>query len=391
VHAFLIARRDLRGQLRDRPAVAVGLLAPIVLTLLAVSALGRLTTAFDARFLVVDQGSGVVGDLLVKGVLADPRAHDTIHISQQTSVAAATRAVTRGKATAVFVIPADFTRSVAANAPSPIRLVLNPADPVGSALARAVAEQFSARVASAQLSTAVALRLGADSTLRPNDVALLASRQPPVIHLDDQLLGQGHHRSAAGYFAPSMAVVGLLVVVQMASRKLMEERRTGTFRRMLAQGVPVRQVLLGKAMAGTWVGMSTMLTTLVVAGALTGARWGNPLLTFGLCLATVLAFLSLATLITVIAESEEVASGLGVLGGTFLALVGGNFVPLSLAPGLLVRLSAFTPNGWALRGFSALQAGHAGVVDLLPAFGSLALFTVAFGGPALLLARWRLQ
>jgi len=391
VHAALIARRDLRGQLRDRPAVAVGLLAPIVLTFLAVSALGRLTSAFDARFVVVDQGSGVVGDLLVKGVLADPRARGTIHITQETSVAAATRAVTRGQVTAAFVIPADFTRSVGANTPSPIRLVLNPADPVGSAFARAVAEQFTARVSSTQLSTAVVLRVGQPSSLKPNDLVLLASRQPPALHVDDQLLGRHRHRSLAGYFAPSMAIVGLLVVVQMASRKLMDERRTGTFRRLLAQGVPVRQVLLGKAMAGTWVGMSTMVTTLLVAGALTGARWGNPLLTIALCLATVLAFLSLATLITVISETEEVASGLGVLGGTFLALVGGNFVPLSQAPGLLVRLSAFTPNGWALRGFSALQAGHAGMIDLLPAFGSLALFTVAFGAPALLLARWRLQ
>lgn len=390
--ASLIAQRDLRSKLRDKPAVAVGLLAPIVLTLLAVTALGRLTNSFDARFVVVDEGSGVVGDLLVQGVRAAPGVGDSIEISQGRSAAAAARAVSNGKATAVFVIPRDFSRSVASNQPAPLRLVLDPADPVGGALARAVAEQFTARISATQLAGAVAINAGRSNgrALQANDVALLAGRQPPAITFDEALLNGRSNRSLAGYFAPSMAIVSLLVVVQLASRSLLDERRHGTVRRLRALGVPVRRILLGKALAGVWLGMSTMVMTLVVAGLATGARWGNPVFVLALCLATVIAFLALATFITVISATEEVAIGLGVLAGTFLALVGGNFLPLSQASGALVRLSAFTPNGWALRGFSSLQTG-AGLVDLLPSFGSLALFTLAFGAPAVWLARWRLQ
>jgi ABC-2 type transport system permease protein len=398
--ALLISDLTVRRQGKDRPAVAVGLLAPIVLTLLAVSSIGRLTDSFHARFLIVDQGSGVVGDVLARAVQADPRTRRTIDVLQRRSLPAATRAVAHDKATAVFVIPPDFTRSVASNRPVPIRVVLNPADPVGSAFARAVAEQFTSRVSAAQLAAAVATSTRAShppdaaspsASLHAADLALLASRRPPALDLKDKALSTGAHRSLAGYFAPSMAVVGLLVVVQMASRSLMDERRDGTFRRMLALGVSARRILLGKALAGVWSGMFTMVITLVVVALLTGARWGSPLLTGAMCLATVLAFLSLATLITALSRTEELASALGVLAGTFLALVGGNFLPLSQAPGILVRLSVFTPNGWALRGFSVLQSGHAGVVDLLPALGSLAAFTLAFGVPALWLVRWRLR
>jgi ABC-2 type transport system permease protein len=400
VDTLLITELVLRRQMRDHPAVVVGLLAPILLTLVAVSALGRLTDSFHAKFLVVDQGSGVVGDLLVKGVHGDARARKAVSISQTQSLARATAQVRADKATAVFVIPRDFTRSIAVNAPESIRLVLDPADPVGGALARAVAEQFTSRLSAAQLSTAVAVNDRAaqpppagspSASLKANDLALLAGRAPPALDLRDELLEGRRHRSLAGYFAPSMAVVTLLVVVQMTSRSLMEERRQGTLNRLLALRVPVPRILLGKTLAGVWMGMSTMVTTLIVVGLVTGVRWGNPVLTLVMCLATVLAFLALATLITAVSETEELASVLGVLAGTFLSLVGGNFLPLSQAPGALVRLSAFTPNGWALRGFSALQNGHAGMVDLLPSVGSLLLFTVAFGAPALVLAKARIR
>jgi len=399
MYARLVAEHTLRRQMRDHPAVVVGLLAPIVLTLMAVSALGRLTDSFHARFLVVDQGSGVVGDLLVKGVQADPRVRRTIAISQTQSLDAATRDVRADRATAVFVIPRDFTRSLASNAPGAIRVVLDPADPVGAALAKAVAEQFTSRLSAVQLSTAVAVSDRAafpaggagPPSLKPDDLAALAARAPVALDLRDELLGGHRSRSLAGYFAPSMAVVTLLVVVQMVSRSLMEERRQGTFHRLLAMRVPVRRIVLGKALAGVWMGMSTMVTTLVVVGVVTGVRWGNPVFTLAMCLATVFAFLSLATLITAVSETEEIASVLGLLAGTFLALVGGNFLPLSQAPGVLVRLSAFTPNGWALRGFSALQSGHAGLVDIGPSVAVLLAFSVVFTAPALWVAKARLQ
>lgn len=400
MHVYRVMSVALQRQLRDRPSVVVGVLAPIVLTLLAVTALGRLTESFDVRLLVVDHGSGVVGQTLVDGVQADGRARKAVSIKQVRSEAAAVAAVRGDRATAVFVIPKDFVTSVTANAPAPIRLVLNPSDPVGSSFARAVAEQFTSRLSATQLAAAVAVTqreaspppAGSESArLKPNDLALLAGREPPALRIDDELLSRRSHRALAGYFAPSMAVVTLLVVVQMASRGLIEEDRQGTLRRMLSMGVTVRRVLVGKALAGVYLGMSTMVITLVVVGLSTGVRWGNPLLAWLMCLATVLAFLALATLITAVARTEETASTLGVLAGVFLALLGGNFLPLSQAPGVLVRLSALTPNGWALRGFSALQSGHAGVVDLLPALAALSFFTVLFGAPALAISRWRLR
>jgi ABC-2 type transport system permease protein len=114
---------------------------------------------------------------------------------------------------------------------------------------------------------------------------------------------------------------------------------------------------------------------------LLGARWGHPLAVLLLIVAAVLAAMGITTLVVTAAKTEEQAGGYASAVGVVLALLGGNFIPISSAPAVLRRLTLLTPNGWALRGFTDLGTG-ARASAIVPSLVALSLFAVVTGGVA---------
>jgi ABC-2 type transport system permease protein len=58
--------------------------------------------------------------------------------------------------------------------------------------------------------------------------------------------------------------------------------------------------------------------------------------------------------------------------------IGGSFAPVKSFPGWAQALAHVTPQFWAVRAFSDVLVGHAGVRDIAPNLAVLALFTAAF-------------
>jgi ABC-2 type transport system permease protein len=104
-------------------------------------------------------------------------------------------------------------------------------------------------------------------------------------------------------------------------------------------------------------GTASLATMAIFTTVLFGADWGGPLPAAALCVAMVLAIVSLTALVIVLARSERQAEGLASMVVFGLALLGGNFVFVSNEPPLLRKLALLTPNGWALRGFVDLATG----------------------------------
>jgi ABC-2 type transport system permease protein len=70
-----------------------------------------------------------------------------------------------------------------------------------------------------------------------------------------------------------------------------------------------------------------------------------------------------------------------------LAILGGNFVPLSRTPELLDKIALSTPNGWAVRAFADLSVASGDPLrTVAPALVALLGFAVLAGAPVALLA-----
>lgn len=386
--AILLAN-DVRRRWRDRPALVAALLAPVVLALIASFAFSRLTRSFEATYAIVDLDGGQVGELLEQGIRADDRFDHVVSLRRYDSEAAARDAATSGRVAAAFVVPPGFTRTAYSGQPVNLRVIQSPRHPTAATVAGAIADRAVADIRADQLSVVAALTVkGGHAGASPvSDLADRAGDVAVPVRIDDRVLDESGGSAAAEFYGPSMAIVVLLVLVQLSARSLVEERGNGVLRRELAAGVSPGTALASKALFATGLGVVSMLVTLATVAAVTGARWGAVAGVMLLCVATVGAFVAIASLVTVTAQAEESASSIGLVLGLLLALIGGNFVPLSQAPGFLRSLSLATPNGWALRGFANLSAGQSVLAAVGPSLIALGGFMAVAAMPAWALSR----
>jgi ABC-2 type transport system permease protein len=127
----------------------------------------------------------------------------------------------------------------------------------------------------------------------------------------------------------------------------------------------------------------------VASWLLFGARWADPAGVAALCVAMAVAVVCLTALVTSLARTQRQAEGLSSILVFALVLIGGNFVYTSVGPSLLRRLALFTPNGWALRGFTDLGTGVGGWTAVGGPLLGIGAFSLAVAALTALLLRLR--
>lgn len=383
---LVVALRELRQRLRDRSALVLGFVAPLVLTGL-ISAAFHSSSNFHAKVGYVDLDHGPVAASFA-GALTGPGLKGVLTVHDYPDVASAQAAVKHGKVQAAVVMPAGFTAAVRGPGAIPPVTVLSSADnALASQVVQGVATSFTGQVDADRLSVRTALAAGAPPAALAGLAAQASTLSPP---LTTQLhpLG-GRQITAINYSAPGMGLFFVMFAIGFGSRGYFTERREGTLERIAAAPVRRGTVVAGKAAATFGYALASLATTLGVSVLLFGASWGG----FGpvalLCVAMALVVVALTALVTATAGSQRQAEGASSLLVFALALLGGDFVFIGAAPPTLRHLALFTPNGWALRGFTDLATGLHGFGTIAVPVAVILGFAVAIGAVAGLLARAR--
>ncbi|MBW3669054.1 MAG: hypothetical protein KY443_07555, partial [Actinobacteria bacterium] len=231
---FVVLLNDLRRQMRDRPAVAVALLAPVVFTLIATTALGRLSHSFEDTYALVDEDGGLVDDLLVGAVLGQEGARGAISFRRFASTDAPYAAARAGDVAAVFVVERGAGAALRAGEVPGLRVVPSPSHPAGASLAAAIGQAFATQMAANRLAVETALAVpGGGATLSRDELVARARGLRLPLGLDAQAVDDAGKAGLAVYYGPSMARVVLLVVVQRGARGRVAVREHGTFARVL--------------------------------------------------------------------------------------------------------------------------------------------------------------
>jgi ABC-2 type transport system permease protein len=162
---------------------------------------------------------------------------------------------------------------------------------------------------------------------------------------------------------------------------LIEGRRLGVTRRMLATPTPVRTILLGEALSRLGIAMTQGAFIMAGSALLFGVGWGH-LPSAILVLVTFCLVGSGAAMVTgALLRTEQQAAGIGVLLGLGLAALGGSMVPLEVFSPAMTAVAHLTPHAWGNDALAQLIRNGAGTADVLPELAVLAgyalvLFTV---------------
>ncbi len=157
------------------------------------------------------------------------------------------------------------------------------------------------------------------------------------------------------------------------------ERQQGTLRRLLTTPTEKATFLLGTISGQVLVALAQM-TLLVVFGAVVmQLQWGREPLALALLMLTfALAAAALGTTLGTFIKSEGQATGLSIMLGMVMALMGGCWYPLELFPEFIRNAVKVLPTTWAMQGLLDLVLRGGGLVDILPEAGVLLGFAALF-------------
>lgn len=289
--------------------------------------------------------------------------------------ATADAAISHHSVQAVIVVPAGFTTAVAGiGTPSPVQVRADMDNALAGQVAIAVSESFVAQVNADRLAVRTALAAGAPPTdLARLTAAAVQQRLPETPARHD---AADHKLRVISYMAPAMGIFFVLFAVGYTSRSYFVEQTHGTLDRIQAAPVGPAVTVVGKSLATFVYSIASLATMALGSSLIFGADWGNPVAVALLCLGISASVVCLTALSIALARTERQAEGLAAVVVFTLVLAGGNFVFVSQEPELLRHLALFTPNGWALRGFTDLGTGVRGLGVVGPPLLGIAGFSL---------------
>lgn len=351
--------KDTRLLLRDRGALISLFALPIVFMLAFGSIFQFGPERGEPRAVAVWAADGDPRGAAIRSVLDDTPGF----VAQARPDADAVRhAVAREEVAAGLVIPPD--------AAAPVELVIDLAAP----------EQVRGPIQGA-LAGVVQRALAPPP---PTQGPLVVATSPPG------LARPLEQTSSLQIAVPGNAVLFGFFIALTVAMAFVGERKTGTWRRLLAAPVPRWKALLATLVPYYLVG-ALQLAFLFGVGALGFGMQvaGSTLALIVLSLAVVYCAVALGFLFAALGGSEKQLGGVASVVLLVMGLLGGCMVPRMVMPELMQALGLAVPHGWALEGYYDLLVRQGtGLGDVALPIGALLGFGTGFAGLGLALFRF---
>ncbi len=380
---LMIAGKDLRQRLRDRSAIVVGLIAPLVIAaLMSIAFKGADTFHYNLGVVDADHGPAAIA---LKHILNEAPLNRVLTVHDIATRRTAAAEVRANHVQAALVFPKGFSASTEGTHPLPLSTLTSVNNQAAANITAAIASSFVVQVNANRLSVATAREAGATDAQIARLESMAATLQIPE-QMVQRPIGS-HPIKVISYYGPAMAIFFLFFTISYTARSFFVDRSTGMIERMRAAPIRPVEILLGKVLSAFVFGLASLGVIALVTTLVFGADWGTPIAAGAVCLAMVIAVVCLTALVIGLARTQRQAEGIASAVVFGLALLGGNFVFISSLPDVMKKIALFTPNGQALRAFTDLSATGGGLhTVLMPVFAILG-FSLVVGILAALLAR----
>lgn len=180
---------------------------------------------------------------------------------------------------------------------------------------------------------------------------------------------------------PGYTIYGIFWIVSLLTGSVLQEKQSGTFRRIMVAPIHRATLLAGKLLPYYLINLIQVVIMLGGSSLLFGMSLGySPAGLVVVSLAAAATATGLGVLIASQVRTPSQASGLTVLLLLTFSALGGCFVPRFLMPAWLKTLGLITPHAWALDAYQDLLVRGYGLIEVLPKVGALAGFALVFFG-----------
>ncbi len=380
--ALALAGVNVRRLLRDRSNVFFVFVFPMLLIVVLGVSFGA---GFEARIgVVAPKDAGPLGRELV----ATLEGLEQVEVERVADAADLRSSVERGQLQAGVVVPEDYDAAIREGRDVQVRYVAR-RDQQGMQLAEivraAVAEQGQ-RLRAARFFVAEGLGTFDEGLARADAAVRLLAPVEVVV----TTAGEAMFPATLGRFdlgASSMLLLFIFLTSMTSAVALIETRRLGLSRRMLATPTPSGTIIVGEALGRFGVAMVQGVFIMLGSLLLFGVDWGEPLGSIALLVSFSLVGAGAGMLLGAVLRTEQQAIGLGIFVGLGLGALGGCMVPMEFFSPAMKAMAHLTPHAWAIDGYAELVRHDGTLADVLPYVGILLGYAAALLG----LASWRLR
>ena len=365
-----LVRKDIQIFLRDRRALVVSVLTPIVVAAFfgflfgGTGSGGNPISRMKVGITDLDQSA------LTKAVLESLNQDASLEI-QELPENQALQLVRSGKLRAAIVFPANFEAAatgalVGTGAMPDVKLLYDPSQPMVRPMVAGLLSQH------------VMQRLS-----RPN---FIGTARPIPFNVDNVAVTSGPRYNSYAHSFAGMSIQFILFMGIDAGITLLLMRQEGMWRRLRAAPLS-RAVLLGSRVAGTaLIAIMILAVVYLVARVVFDVRIAGSVPGF-VMVASAFALLAATTglMIASLGRSVGATRGVAMFSVLILVMLGGAWVPAFLFPEWLQHLTEFVPTRWAVDGHDAMTWRG------LPLKEAIAPTAILVGWSALfaLIAVWR--
>jgi ABC-2 type transport system permease protein len=402
MNSLSVALKDLQIMVKDRGTLFQLFILPLLFILVfsgALSAIGESEAVTLPTLALVDQDGGSAAQSLTEKLVLDGSL--TI---QSASAVEAQSLLDENKIIGFLTIPNEFTASLQNS--SPVDLVITTGSESNSQKvesARLVLESIAAEMTLESQIIASLNQMGAMQANAPEEYQVFdtervlaqahsqfeTSQTRPLIEVKQSTPQQDSEQVNAVDLSqsavPGFTVLFVFMAAQTTARSIYEEKKIGTFRRLVAAPLNKVELMIGKILPNFIIALVQILV--IFAFGSVGMRLlgltpmpveRSPL---GLILvAIVLALCSSAFGIAIagIARTENQIGGLSTLLLWGMGLLGGSLIPLFILDRFLGYIPMIVPHYWANRAFDDLLIRGLGVANIALDLGVLLAFSLVF-------------
>ena len=383
---FAIAWKDAIVRFASSSELLFFIILPVVFTFLLAGGTPSGNEESRIRLLVVDESKTAVSQQIIEELEKSTAIYPVVAARDE-----AQNQFDERRASAVFIIPSGIDAETLQSGSAEVEMLQQPNNLNASIAERAVLtaiRRVSSSISAAQ--NAVSVRdekqpfasdmekqayfetsLDLAQSIQedaPERVTVIEGATPDQVEYDPRA------NSSAGQL-----ITWVFIPLFGISALFAYERQQGTLRRLLTTPSRKATFLLG-TISGQVAMALVQMALLVGFGILVmKLNWGRePLALFVILLASALAAAAFGTTMGTFVKTEGQASGLSIMFGMVMALMGGCWYPLELFPAAIQSAVKVLPTTWAMQGLLDLVLRGKGLVDILPEAGVLLGFAAVF-------------
>lgn len=170
--------------------------------------------------------------------------------------------------------------------------------------------------------------------------------------------------TGTSYSSPGFTIMFVMIMMLIVTGVFIEARKSGVWQRMMSVPTSRLQIVIGYLLSFFLIGWIQFGLLMISSSVLFDVNWGNLGAATVLISALLLAIVGLGLMIAGFAKTTEQQGTIGSLVIISTCMLGGVYWPVSIVPEFMQKIAQFTPQFWAMKGFTRIISDQGGITDI---------------------------